>query len=116
MDATLKAIELFRDKELLLILGGDDKGVDLSELFEELREYNVKIFAIGKNAQKLEDLSKEYQIECQRVDFLERALEEIDKIHTAETIALLSPSASSLDQFKSYAQRGEVFKNFVKNL
>ncbi len=116
IDATIKALELFKNREIFLILGGDDKGVDLNELFEELKKYNVTIFSIGKNAFKIEKLSEDYGLNCNRVDFLENALEEIDKIHQKDTIALLSPAASSLDQFDSYVQRGEVFKNFVKSL
>jgi len=40
----------------------------------------------------------------------------IDEVHTKDTIAILSPAAASLDQFPSYAKRGEDFLHFVKNL
>ncbi|NPA28185.1 MAG: UDP-N-acetylmuramoyl-L-alanine--D-glutamate ligase [Epsilonproteobacteria bacterium] len=116
IDATLKAVEIFKDKEILLILGGDDKGVDLNDFFNELKNYNLKIFAIGSNASKIKRLSEKNSIECYKANILEEALKKIDKLHTQDTIALLSPAASSLDQFKSYAHRGDSFKNFIKNL
>ena len=116
VDAALKAIELFKDKKILLILGGDDKGVDLEEFFKDISSYNLEIFAIGSNANKLQNLSNKYNIKCYKADILENALKAIDKVHSKETIALLSPAASSLDQFKSYAHRGDSFKEFVKKI
>jgi len=116
VDAALKAIELFKDKKILLILGGDDKGVDLEEFFKDISSYNLEIFAIGSNANKLQNLSNKYNIKCYKADILENALKAIDKVHSKETIALLSPAASSLDQFKSYAHRGDSFKEFVKRV
>ena len=116
IDATLKALEILKDKEILLILGGDDKGVDLNPLFKELKNYNITIFAIGKNANKLEELSNKFNIKCYKTNFLKEAIKKIDKLHTQKKVALLSPAASSLDQFKSYAHRGEDFKNFIKEL
>jgi UDP-N-acetylmuramoylalanine--D-glutamate ligase len=115
-DAALEAIKLYKDKKIHLILGGDDKGVDLREFFSNLEEFNLHIYAIGSNANKLELLSKEHNIPCSKVDILQKALIEIDKKHTLESIALLAPAASSLDQFPSYAKRGEQFKEFVANL
>ena len=37
----------------------------------------------------------------------------IQKEHTTDTLALLSPAASSLDQFSSYAARGDLFKELA---
>jgi UDP-N-acetylmuramoylalanine--D-glutamate ligase len=116
IDATIQLLELYKNKELHLILGGDDKGVDLNELFEYLKHLNLTIYAIGSNTKKLEQLSKKYNIKCQAHHYLNSAVEAINKVHNINTIALLAPAASSLDQFNSYAQRGDEFKSFVKSL
>jgi UDP-N-acetylmuramoylalanine--D-glutamate ligase len=116
IDATLKALKLYEDKELLIILGGDDKGADIEELFIFMKSLNVKIFTIGTNAQKIKSLSNKYGIECEVSQRLEIAVESIDKVHTSKSIAILSPSASSLDQFSSYKERGESFKKAVRSL
>ena len=115
-DASLEAIKVYRDKKIHLILGGDDKGVDLSDFFESIKDYNLHIYAIGSNTNKLIELSKKHNIACTKCEFLNNAMQEIDKNHTLETVALLAPAASSLDQFSSYAKRGNDFKEFVANL
>jgi len=116
IDATIQVLNLYKDKKIHLILGGDDKGVDLTELFDYLKDINVTIYAIGSNAQKLESLAKLYKIEVFKLNTLINATKEIESKHTTESIAILAPAASSLDQFKSYAQRGDEFKNFINNI
>ncbi len=116
IDAALEAIKVYKDRFIHLILGGDDKGVDLEEFFKELQKYNLKIYAIGSNTKKLINLSKKYNISALECNHLTNALKEINKAHTQKSVALLSPAASSLDQFTSYAQRGNEFKNFIKSL
>ena len=49
-------------------------------------------------------------------DSLENAVNEISKELKSGEIALLSPAAASLDQFKSYAERGDKFKEFIRAL
>jgi len=116
IDATIKALKRYKDKKIYLILGGDDKGADLNPLFEHIKDYEVKIFAIGSNAAKLKTLAKHYDIECELSNELKEAISSIAKNpnFTADNcVALLSPAASSLDQFSSYAKRGEKFKEEV---
>jgi len=116
IDATIQAIKTYDDKKLHLILGGDDKGVELDELFNLLQNIDVEIYAIGSNAQRLMNLSAKYNISAHRCDTLSNAISAIDKAHTKESIALLSPAAASLDQYSSYKARGDEFKDLVRNL
>ncbi|MCK9161481.1 MAG: UDP-N-acetylmuramoyl-L-alanine--D-glutamate ligase [Arcobacteraceae bacterium] len=116
IDATIWAIRNFKDKRVFLILGGDDKGADMTLLFEELKNYNLKIFAIGSNTDKLVELSNRYNIEIKPCYNLDIAVKSIDKEHTQKSIAMLSPAAASLDQFSSYKHRGLEFKKEVSLL
>ena len=116
IDAALQAIKNYSNKTIHLILGGDDKGVDLEPLFQEIVNYNVTIYAIGSNAEKIVALSTKYNIAVERADTLNNALTLLEKKHTLKSVALLAPAASSLDQFSSYAQRGNQFKDFIKAL
>ena len=114
LDATLQAVLAYKDTPLSLILGGDDKGVDLEPLFEVLQKLKVKIYAIGKNETKLLELSKAFNIEARGCHTLENACKEILNAEDKDSTVLLSPAAASLDQFSSYGQRGDEFKKFVQ--
>ena len=114
LDATLQAVLAYKDRPLSLILGGDDKGVDLEPLFQTLQELKVKIYAIGKNETKLLELSKAFNIKAIGCHTLSNACEKISLTDDKTSTVLLSPAAASLDQFNSYQQRGDEFKNFVK--
>jgi len=116
VDAALQAIKLYSQKHIHLILGGDDKGVDLNDFFKEIKDLNITIYAIGSNTDKLLELAKKYNIEAKRAEFLNVALDLINSVHTKDSVALLAPAASSLDQFPSYAKRGDDFKYFVKSI
>jgi len=116
LDATLAALKGLKDKEIFLILGGDDKGADLELLFKELPK-SVKVFTIGANEQKLISLAKEYGVNYQACGDLVTAVESISKVYDKQNqVALLSPAAASFDQFKSYADRGNQFKEMVSKL
>ena len=115
IDATIQALVPFKDKRILLILGGDDKGVDLTPLFCALESYNVAIFAIGKNSKKIAELSNRYNIECHIEKRIDNAVASINKLLDKNSVALLSPAAASLDQFSSYVERGEVFKDLIRS-
>lgn len=99
-----------------LILGGDDKGVELNELFEYLKDIDVSIYNIGSNKEKLSNLAKEYKVTSTLCQNLVDAISKIDKNLDKNEVALLSPAASSLDEFSSYAQRGDEFKEAVRNI
>lgn len=113
VDATIEALKRYKDENILIILGGDDKGVSLDPLFEVIKPLRVKIFAIGSNTDKLVDLANKIDKKVEACYELVKAMELIQKEHTTRTIALLSPAAASLDQFSSYAVRGELFKELA---
>lgn len=114
IDATLAALRTFGDRKIHLILGGDDKGVELEELFTPLSPYDLHVYAIGSNALRLQALCEKYAIPCIVCHTLDVAVAEIAKVHDRESIAMLSPAAASLDQFTSYAQRGNLFKELAQ--
>jgi UDP-N-acetylmuramoylalanine--D-glutamate ligase len=118
IDATIKALKNYKDKKIFLILGGDDKGINLNPLFQELKNYDIKIFAIGSNSSKLDKLSLKYNQNCTISNSLENAVNSIKKdinFVAKTSVGLLSPCASSLDFYSSYKQRGEEFKKLVNS-
>ncbi|HEY9203205.1 MAG TPA: UDP-N-acetylmuramoyl-L-alanine--D-glutamate ligase, partial [Sulfurimonas sp.] len=71
---------------------------------------------IGSNKEKLSDLARKYSVAYTLCENLTDAVKKIDKNLKKDEVALLSPAAASLDEFTSYAHRGDVFKNAVKEL
>ena len=116
VDAVIWALKNFENKKIYIILGGDDKGADLTPLFEELVKYDIEIFAIGKNQNRLHEFAVKFNLPIVLCEVLENAVNEIHKIHNNDSVAMLSPAAASLDQFSGYKHRGQMFKKFVENL
>jgi len=101
---------------LVLILGGTDKGNDYSEIEELVKEKVHALIFLGVDNKKL------HAFFDGKVDQIEDALsmkEAIDKAYKmakkGDTV-LLSPCCASFDLFKNYEDRGEQFKQCVREL
>jgi UDP-N-acetylmuramoylalanine--D-glutamate ligase len=114
VDATLKAIDAFPGR-ILVILGGKDKGSDYTVLQKPLREKAMLALLIGAAADKIEkQITGSVAIE--RAGTLERAVEIASSAAQAGDIVLLAPACASFDQFENYEHRGRVFKKLVREL
>ena len=116
VDATINAIVPYKDKSIHIILGGDDKGANLLPLFENIKNLNISVYAIGSNTEKIVKYCNEYNINVKSCTYLNLAVAKINLALDEKSIAMLSPAAASLDQFKSYAHRGDEFKKLVGSL
>lgn len=115
-NAVMAALKRYKDKKIYLIIGGDDKGVDLSTLFDFMKDFDIELYAIGVSTQKMLDYALKANLKAHKCEFLENAVQEISKVLKNNEVALLSPACASLDQFSSYAQRGEKFKEYVSKI
>ncbi|EAK2628288.1 UDP-N-acetylmuramoyl-L-alanine--D-glutamate ligase [Campylobacter coli] len=115
-NAVMAALKRYKDKKIHLIIGGDDKGVDLSTLFDFMKDFDIELYAIGVSTQKMLDYALKANLKTHKCEFLENAVQEISKALKNNEVALLSPACASLDQFNSYAQRGEKFKEYVSKI
>ena len=116
VDATINALVPYKSKNIHLILGGDDKGVSLEPLFNYLKDFDIQVYAIGANCNRVVNYCKEFNIDVDLCETLETAVLNIDKKLKENSLGVLSPAAASLDQFSSYKDRGEQFKKFVFSL
>jgi len=99
------------DKDILLILGGYERGQDFKELIPYLDNVKV-ILAIGENRERVKKELSNYNVIVKET--LKEAMKNIKDYDV--DIVLLSPAAASWDQYKKFEDRGEEFKNIVNNL
>jgi UDP-N-acetylmuramoylalanine--D-glutamate ligase len=114
VDATIKALESF-PKNIHLILGGKDKGSDYTLLNALLRERVKQVYTIGAAAQKIEQQIAN-TVPIVAASTLENAVRKAALAAKPGDIVLLAPACASFDQFKSYEERGRVFKEIVQTL
>jgi len=114
VDATLKALEAFPGR-ILIILGGKDKGSDYTVLQGPLREKAILALLIGAAAAKIESQITG-SVAIERAETLERAVELASHAAKSGDVVLLAPACASFDQFESYEHRGRVFKELVGKL
>ena len=100
----------------VLILGGKDKGNDYNEILPLVKEKVKAIICMGKDNQKLLDFFSGEVAEIYDTHSIKDAIDTARRISNEGDTVLLSPCCASFDLFKSYEDRGEQFKELVKNL
>ena len=115
--ATLAAIQgLARDpQQLIVILGGEGKGQDFTELTPALHAINSKVILIGRDA----PIIAEAIGNTATLIFADSMQDAVNKAFTAANpgdAVLLSPACASFDMFKNYEDRGEKFCRAVQEL
>ena len=113
-DAVIKALEHFQ-KEVTLILGGLDKGMDFKTLIPAVKEKVLNLILIGASRELLfktfSEIPHEYMIF--KADSLEEAVSTGMETTKVNNTFLLSPACASMDMFKDYKDRGDQFKRIV---
>jgi UDP-N-acetylmuramoylalanine--D-glutamate ligase len=101
---------------LVLIAGGDGKGQDFSPLAEPVAKYARAVLLIGKDGPAIREAVAGSGVELVDCPTLEAAVQKAAELaHTGDSI-LLSPACASLDMFRNYAHRAEVFMDAVREL
>ena len=100
---------------LVLIAGGDGKGQDFRPLAAALRGRVRLAVLIGRDAATIEAALGD-ACPVQRAASLEAAVAAAAAVAEPGDTVLLSPACASLDQFKNFEQRGDVFTRLAKEL
>ncbi|SUW07817.1 UDP-N-acetylmuramoylalanine--D-glutamate ligase [Brachyspira pilosicoli] len=110
MSAVMSALKSF-DKNIILIMGGRNKGIDFKPLKSIIEERVKKLILTGEAS---EDLSSMIDVSNKIIikDFTE-AFDYAKKIAVKGDTVLLSPGCASFDSFKNYEERGKYFKSLV---
>ena len=98
---------------LWLLMGGDGKSADFSALTRFLQGDNVRIYCFGRDGDALAALRPEI---ATRTETMQQAMEQIAPQVKAGDMVLLSPACASLDQFRNFEQRGDIFAQLAKEL
>lgn len=101
------------DGTLHLLLGGDGKSADFSALTPYLQGANVRLYCFGRDGAELAELRPEV---AEQTETMAQAMELIAPRVKPGDIVLLSPACASLDQFKNFEQRGDLFTRLAKEL
>ncbi|MDR1474863.1 MAG: UDP-N-acetylmuramoyl-L-alanine--D-glutamate ligase [Endomicrobium sp.] len=114
VDSTRVALESF-GKNILIIMGGRDKGFSYNPLKDLVKNRVKAIFLIGEASKKIKrDLNTCTNFyDCGNI---ENAVDKIHKISNEGDTVLLSPACTSFDQFKDFEERGKIFKQLVNKL
>ena len=118
--ATVAALDgLGRDRaplKLVVILGGDGKGQDFAPLAEPLRRHARAAATIGKDAEAIEAVLQATGVPFQRHATLEEATRWAHAQAQGSDAVLLSPACASLDMFRDYKHRADVFVATVRDI
>ncbi|HTT10190.1 MAG TPA: UDP-N-acetylmuramoyl-L-alanine--D-glutamate ligase [Burkholderiaceae bacterium] len=103
-------------KRLLVILGGDGKGQDFQPLVAPLAAHARAVALIGRDAERIGAALGDAPYPVDRCAALEDAVRLLAGRALPGDAVLLSPACASLDMFRDYAHRAEVFVNAVHEL
>ena len=102
--------------KLVVILGGDGKGQDFTPLAEPLRRHARAAATIGKDAAPIEAVLQSAGVRFERHATLEEATRWAHAQAQSTDAVLLSPACASLDMFRDYKHRADVFVATVREL
>lgn len=110
--STVAAIKTFREKPIVLLLGGRSKNCDYSPIFEDVSCLK-KVVCFGEDANNIFQTATKFKCDCDLFEKFEDAVLFCTKVAKNGDVVLLSPACSSFDQFSSYAERGDCFARLV---
>ena len=115
VNSTWYALESMQ-KPTILILGGVDKGNDYALVADLVKEKVKAIVCMGTDNAKLIEFFKGKVAQIIEVDSAKKAVNASFKLAEKGDVVLLSPACASFDLFKNYEDRGQQFKESVKEL
>lgn len=114
-EAAIESIKALENVNTLIV-GGNDRGVNQENLIEFLKESTVEnIICLPKTGEYIYEGLIETNKKVVKAEKMEEAVKLAKKLTKKNTICLLSPAASSYGYFKNFKERGNLFKEYVKN-
>jgi len=115
--ATVAALlGLGAERRIVVILGGDGKGQDFSPLLEPVTQHVRAAVLIGRDAPVIRQTLQDAGVTMQDAADLAEAVRISARLAQPGDAVLLSPACASLDMFRNYEHRAEVFRAAVAEL
>ena len=116
-ERSIAAIRAF-DEPIVLLLGGRDKNLPWEELMQLVSERVKQVVLFGESAEKIQKTANSLGLRVDRFSInrtngLEEAVQKAAEVAEPGDVVLLSPGATSFDEFKDFAERGERFREWV---
>ncbi len=115
-ESTIAALDALGDRVKTIILGGQDRGNDFSELAARIKKSSVKTVILfpGSGPRIREAIGNARADVCfQETDTMERAVD-LAKKHTMKgSICLLSTASPSYNMFKNFEEKGDEFRRCI---
>lgn len=103
-------------RRVVLIAGGDGKGQDFSPLQPALARIGRAVLLIGRDAPQIRQALNGLALPVQDCQTLEQATQAAAQLAQNGDVVLLSPACASLDMFRNYAHRAQVFCDTVAQI
>ncbi|WP_318445279.1 UDP-N-acetylmuramoyl-L-alanine--D-glutamate ligase [Photobacterium leiognathi] len=101
--AALNGLQL--EGKLHLLMGGDSKGAEFSELKLVLADLNVQLYSFGRDRHLFDSVTNNVI----SVETMSEAMEQVSRTVQSGDMVLLSPACASWDQFANFMARGDAF-------
>lgn len=112
--STITALKSFEDN-VILLLGGLDRGHSFDDLIPYLKNTKL-IICYGETKERIKTFAENQKIEVKVVENVREAVRKAYELSNEGDTILLSPACASWDQFDSFEQRGNVFKDEIEKL
>ncbi len=112
--STITALKAF-DSDVILLLGGLDRGHSFDDLVPYLN-HTKYIVCFGETKYRIEEFARKNNIDVFVVDNIKEATKKAYEISKKGDTILLSPACASWDQFNSFEERGDTYKETINQL
>lgn len=115
LTATRNALESI-ETSVVLIIGGDDRDNDYSVLAQQIKQKVVAIVYLGTDSDKMLKWFSGHKMLFAKAVSLHEAIQVSTAYAMSGDVVLFSPACPSYQEHDNYKNRGNEFKNLIKNL
>lgn len=115
-DSTEKALGSYGERPIVLIAGGRNKGSDMAVLVPLMRAHCRGVVLVGEaTGDFIDAFARTGYTDYVCTDSFEDAVAKAREMAQSGDVVLLSPACASWDMFDNFEQRGDLFKELVKD-